>query len=663
MNIVSPPPPPPPGVPTAQISGLVYVDRNASGSRDAGEPPIPNTRIFLDGIDQNGVRVSKNTLTDTQGRYSFTDLVPGLYTVREQQPDGRLINGLTFVGSVGGTLGTDVVSAIRLMPNANGVNYDFSEIPTGATFGYTWLDDNRNGVFEAGESPIPGVAVTISGTVLPGTRFERPLTAADVPGGLTVATNSLGRYDFPTLPLGNYTLSEAQPADYIDWMEQDGDPFAGRPAITNDLFTGVAITADTPIRGPFNFGETVLNASDTPATSPIVTPTPSKRDFLGSTRTASASATLASSGVVIPTPPQAGVYAPVAQTQLMPSLSGLGGQDPSYLVAGTGPGSSPLVRVFDYSTGLEKLRFLAYEADYTGGVRVATGDINGDGVPDIITATGVGGGPRLRAFSGVDGSVLADFFAYEQSYRGGLSLAVADVTGDGVGDIITGTDQGGGPRVRVFDGRTLSVVQDFFAFDANQRGGVRVAAADFNRDGRADIVATTGEGVPTRVRVFDSATMTPIRDFAPYEANFTGGVNVAAADFNGDGIADIVTGADQGGGPRVTVFDGASGGTLANFFSFNPEFTGGARVAAGDLTGDGVADLAVAAGSGGGARVTVYSGAGFQVVDDFFAFDPTSNGGSFVGAGQAKRQLLTTGPTPVQAGQVGNPLSLGGPAV
>ena len=661
--VIVPPPPPGPATPPAQISGLVYVDANANGTRDGGEAPIPNVLIFLDGIDQNGTRVSQTTRTGTDGRYSFTGLVPGLYTVREQQPDGRLLNGLTFVGSVGGTLGTDVVSMIRLASNDNGVNYDFSEIPTGSTFGYVWVDDNRNGIFEAGESPIPNVPVTISGTILPGTRFERPLTAADVPGGLTVNTSTIGRYDFPSLPFGNYKLTETQPQDYVDWMEQDGDPFAGRPTITNDMFSGVTITSQTPIRGPFNFGEILVDTSAPPATSPLTNPQPSKRDFLGSTTGTASALRTSAAAVVIPTPPTDGVVAPVARTQLMPSIDAIGGQDPSYLVAGTGAGSAPLVRVFDYSTGLEKLSFLAYEPNYTGGVRVATGDVNGDGVPDIIAATGVGGGPRMRVFSGIDGAVIGDFFAYEETYRGGLSVAVADVNGDGFADIVTGTDQGGGPRVRVFDGRTLSVVQDFFAFDSNQRGGVRVAAADFNRDGRADIVAATGTGVPARVVVFDAVSRTPIRDFAPYEAGFTGGVNVAAGDFNRDGVADIVTGADVGGGPRVRAFDGASGGVLADFYSFNPEFTGGARVAADDLNGDGVADLAVAAGSGGGARVTVYSGAGFQVIDDFFSFDPTSNGGSYVAAGGASRALQTSRGNPANPGQVANPLSLGDPRV
>ena len=71
-----------------------------------------------------------------------------------------------------------------------------------------------------------------------------------------------------------------------------------------------------------------------------------------------------------------------------------------------------------------------------------------------------------------------DFFAYESTFRGGVFVAVADLNGDGKADIITGTESGGGPRVRVFSGST-SVLRDFFAFDPNLRAGVhRVAAGD-----------------------------------------------------------------------------------------------------------------------------------------------------------------------------------------
>jgi hypothetical protein len=226
------------------------------------------------------------------------------------------------------------------------------------------------------------------------------------------------------------------------------------------------------------------------------------------------------------------------------------------------------------------------------------------------------------------------------------------VNGDGRADIITGTNVGGGPRVKVFDGRTMSVLQDFFAFDQDQRGGVRVASADFDRDGRDDIAVTTGASVPTRVRVFDSATGAATIDFAPFEAAFTGGATIAAGDFSGDGTPDLIVGADFGGGPRVSVFDGRTQTSLVSFFAFEQTFTGGVRVAAVDANGDGRTDIVTGAGLGGSGRVSIYSGAGLAKTEDFFATDIDQPNGVYVGAGAVARRTLATTGAPVASGQM-----------
>src|SRR5207248_4659873 len=107
---------------------------------------------------------------------------------------------------------------------------------------------------------------------------------------------------------------------------------------------------------------------------------------------------------------------------------------------------------------------------------------------------------------------------------------------------------------------------------------------------------------------------------------FTGGVYIAAGDVNGDGFADIVCGAAAGGGPNVTVFSGRDLGRtrLLSFFPYDPHFTGGVRVAAGDVDGDGVADIVTGAGPGGGPNVTVYkfNGGQPQALQSYFAYDP-----------------------------------------
>src|SRR5262249_33544342 len=130
----------------------------------------------------------------------------------------------------------------------------------------------------------------------------------------------------------------------------------------------------------------------------------------------------------------------------------------------------------------------------------------------------------------------------------------------------------------------------------------------FTGDGVPDIITGAGPGAPGgHVKVFDGVTGAEIRSFFAYGAGFAGGGSVPAGDANGDGLADIITGAGPGApGGHVKVFDGKTGQEVRSFFAF-PGFTGGVSVAAGDVTGDGKADLVVGAGPGApGGHVKVF---------------------------------------------------------
>jgi hypothetical protein len=231
---------------------------------------------------------------------------------------------------------------------------------------------------------------------------------------------------------------------------------------------------------------------------------------------------------------------------------------PVYNAAAVGAGGPPEVKVYDAVTGAMRFDFLAYDPSFLGGVSVAIGDVTGDGVPDIITGAGPGGGPHVKVFDGVTGAEVRSFFAYESSFRGGVSVAVADLDGDGHVDVITGSGAGGGPRIEAFGGRDGSLLWSRFAYDPSFRGGVSVAAGDIDGDGIPDLVTGAGPGGAPHVEVFEGQSQTLTHSFFAYDPSFTSGVFVTVADRNGDGIPDVVTSAGPDGA-QVEVFSFATG--------------------------------------------------------------------------------------------------------
>jgi streptogramin lyase len=148
------------------------------------------------------------------------------------------------------------------------------------------------------------------------------------------------------------------------------------------------------------------------------------------------------------------------------------------VVVGAGPGGGPHVRVLNGATGASVLELLAFAPAFSGGVRVASCDLTGDGVPDIVAAAGPGGGPHVRAFDGKTGAQLpgaiGSFFAYAAGFTGGVSVGCQDVNGDDVPDVITGPGAGGGPHLRVFSGADGSEILGAFVYPAGFTGGVFV---------------------------------------------------------------------------------------------------------------------------------------------------------------------------------------------
>lgn len=155
--------------------------------------------------------------------------------------------------------------------------------------------------------------------------------------------------------------------------------------------------------------------------------------------------------------------------------------------------------------------FFPFGVKYTGGVRVATGDLNGDGRDDLVVAQGNFGGQVIVYNGGNPNDQLMNFQVGGAKYKGGLNIAVGDIDNDGDADIVTGRNRLSAPTVEIFSyqiGSGLAVTMPllkgkFDAFATNYRNGVRVALADIDHDGTLDIIATTGYAGRSQVKIFD----------------------------------------------------------------------------------------------------------------------------------------------------------------
>ncbi len=276
--------------------------------------------------------------------------------------------------------------------------------------------------------------------------------------------------------------------------------------------------------------------------------------------------------------------------------------------------------------------------DFLGGVSVAGGDLDGDGFADVIVGSGPGGGPHVKVFNGRTGLVMQSFFAFDEGFTGGARVAAGRNIVNSDSQIVVGAGPGGGPHVKVFDARTGNTIHDFFAYTPAFTGGVSVASGDVDADGFADIITGTGSG-GSHVKVFDGRTGAELRSFFAFEG-FSGGVRVATGDLDGDGRAEIVAAAGPGGNSHVKVFDGVSNNLVASFFAYGDGFAGGVSVAVGDVDGDGRPELVTGAlpppGSTTASHVKVFNGpdfhrGGFSLRSEFFPFGTAFGGGVEVG--------------------------------
>ena len=227
---------------------------------------------------------------------------------------------------------------------------------------------------------------------------------------------------------------------------------------------------------------------------------------------------------------------------------------------------------------------------FEGTVNAAMGDVDGDGVLDLIVGAGKDHSPEVVAYAGASiagkgtfGTELARFQAFDAAARGGVSVAVGQIDGKPSDNLIVGSGPGIPSEVKVYSvslssfspGAAPPLFAAFKPYDED-KSGVTVAAGfvDFST-GRESIVTAPGQGSPAQVRVFafplykpigtgqggtpSAATQQPVftSSFIPFGQDYRGGLSVATGWLAGS----------LGGAKRIIVSQLAEGGSVKVYSS------------------------------------------------------------------------------------------------
>lgn len=239
-------------------------------------------------------------------------------------------------------------------------------------------------------------------------------------------------------------------------------------------------------------------------------------------------------------------------------------------------------RIFNESGQNIRNGFFAYESDFKGGNILLIDDLDNDGQNETVVMAG----NLLQIFR--EEKLLNSFYPFGASFKGELSLAAADLDQDGRRELILGQHSRGG-EIKIFDLEGGQKGKSFFAFGKGYKGGVNLAVADLNGHGQKEIVAGAAKG-SSQIRIFSKEGRFLSGGFYAYGKKFRGGVNLAAGDVDGDGQAEIITGPAVGQ-PEIKIFNSRAKQVGKSFLGAAAKSKDGIGVAVADVDGDGRGEI------------------------------------------------------------------------
>lgn len=260
---------------------------------------------------------------------------------------------------------------------------------------------------------------------------------------------------------------------------------------------------------------------------------------------------------------------------------------------------------------------------------LAVGDVNGDDLDEIVVGSPAGSEPQVIILNS-DGKLLKKFLAYDKKFRGGVNIALANFDNNEQPEIVTVPASGGSAQVRIFDNNG-KIIKQFLAANKKIVGSWSIAAGNVDGKGGNKIVIGFGSGQEPQVRTFDKdGNLASV--FLAYEKKFRGGVKVAVANIDGRknrDQAEIITVPGKGRDTQVKIFNNF-GQLQKAFLAYNKNWQEGANLAIGDVNNDGINEIAVGANPGGAPHIRVFDNQG-MLKESFYAWEENWSGGVNLG--------------------------------
>lgn len=262
---------------------------------------------------------------------------------------------------------------------------------------------------------------------------------------------------------------------------------------------------------------------------------------------------------------------------------------------------------------------------FSGFDVIKAADIDNDGDFEFVLAAAVGKEPRVRIV-GYDGRIQTEFLVYDKSFKNGLSLALADLDGDGKKEILVSHRSKGNGKIKVFDFKG-NLKKEIAAYSRDFSGEIVLAAGNLDGKGGDEIVIAFGPGRSSDIRILSSEGKL-VGAFRAYEKSYLGGLEIAVANLDGlkeGSKAEIIIAPRKDKKGEIKIFNN-HGKLLNKFLAFSDNYRGEVSLSAGDLNNDGISEIVVGAKIGAAPHVRVFGMNGL-IIESFYAWEDSFSGG------------------------------------